>query len=116
MAGGDQREYGAATCGHGKVRVRWHCDRAVPYREAVPRRCVAVQPRKQMDRDNQPEAALRAGSWHPVLAGAVSLHMSDEVIEEGLVDMVKMLSLAHRGHTECSFVESAISLHRPARP
>jgi flavin reductase (DIM6/NTAB) family NADH-FMN oxidoreductase RutF len=54
--------------------------------------------------------------WYLVLGEVVGVHIDDRMIENGLVDIVKMQTLARCGYMDYSPVESITSLNRPTWP
>jgi flavin reductase (DIM6/NTAB) family NADH-FMN oxidoreductase RutF len=58
----------------------------------------------------------QAGSWHLVLGEMVGVHIHDDVIEGGFVDIEKIQALARCGYMDYSFVDNVTSLRRPTWP
>lgn len=54
--------------------------------------------------------------WYLVLGEVVGVHIEDSFIENGVVDIVKMQSLARCGYMDYTTVEHVTSLNRPTWP
>ncbi len=54
--------------------------------------------------------------WHLVLGEVVGVHIDDSVIVDGMVDIVKMQSLARCGYMDYTWVQKVISRTRPTWP
>ena len=55
-------------------------------------------------------------NWYLVLGEVVGVHIDERMIENGLVDIVKMQTLARCGYMDYSPVEKVTSLNRPTWP
>ncbi len=54
--------------------------------------------------------------WHLVLGEVVGVHIEESVIENGLVDIVRMQSLARCGYMDYAWVQEVTSRIRPTWP
>jgi len=71
----------------------------------------------QVNRDDKSERALRKAD--AVVSGArevVGVHIDDRMIEDGMVDIVKMQTLARCGYMDYTPLEKVTSLTRPTWP
>ncbi len=58
----------------------------------------------------------KPAQWYLVLGEVVGVHIDERVIENGMVNIVKMQTLARCGYMDYSPVESITSLNRPTWP
>ena len=58
----------------------------------------------------------KPAQWYLVLGEVVGVHIDEQMIENGLVDIVKMQTLARCGYMDYSPVERITSLTRPTWP
>jgi flavin reductase (DIM6/NTAB) family NADH-FMN oxidoreductase RutF len=58
----------------------------------------------------------QASQWYLVLGEVVGVHIDDRMIEDGMVDIVKMQTLARCGYMDYAPVEKVTSLSRPTWP
>ena len=58
----------------------------------------------------------KAAQWYLVLGEVVGVHIDDRMIEDGMVDIVKMQTLARCGYMDYAAVEKVTSLSRPTWP
>ena len=58
----------------------------------------------------------KRSDWYLVLGEVVGVHIEDAVIVDGVVDIVKMQSLARCGYMDYTWVQEVTSLNRPTWP
>jgi flavin reductase (DIM6/NTAB) family NADH-FMN oxidoreductase RutF len=58
----------------------------------------------------------KPGQWYLVLGEVVGVHIDDRMIDDGMVNIVKMQTLARCGYMDYSPVEKVTSVTRPSWP
>jgi flavin reductase (DIM6/NTAB) family NADH-FMN oxidoreductase RutF len=58
----------------------------------------------------------KPGQWYLVLGEVVGVHIDDQMIDDGMVNIVKMQTLARCGYMDYSPVEKVTSVTRPSWP
>jgi flavin reductase (DIM6/NTAB) family NADH-FMN oxidoreductase RutF len=55
----------------------------------------------------------RDGVWYIVLGRVLGIHIDDEVIADGMVDVTRLRPIARLGYDDYSVVDSVFSMQRP---